>query len=265
MFLYATTACQLDHDGGTLAIPRDAGINAFLLNLIAMHAHPPSSFWFGLHDRDYEGQWTWVDGTALGDGYTAWIPGQPDNSRDRQDCVYYRGDWSYLWDDRECNAAYFYICQVFSSGSPPPTTDIPTTTRPETSPRPSTTQATSTQSQVSSTPRLTQQSTLPGTVSQHPITQTAQRPTLPGTSVSQHPTIQTTHQTTLPGTTVSQSPTNQTTKLAGGAWDENKQLDITLVSAGCAVGLVGMCGVLLYCVKRRQRRRQVAQTLEPQS
>ncbi|XP_019645252.1 PREDICTED: perlucin-like [Branchiostoma belcheri] len=127
-FTYATTGCQLD--GGTLAIPRDAGINAFLLNLIAMHAHPPSSFWFGLHDRDYEGQWTWVDGTALGDGYTAWIPGQPDNSRDRQDCVYYRGDWNYLWDDRECNAAYFFICQVFSSGSPPPTTEIPTTTRP---------------------------------------------------------------------------------------------------------------------------------------
>ncbi|KAI8506575.1 hypothetical protein Bbelb_160020 [Branchiostoma belcheri] len=110
------------------------------------------------------------------------------------------------------------------------------------------------------TTQTAQRSTLPRTtVSQDPNYQAIQRSTFPGTTVSQHPNYQTAHRTTLPGTTVSQSPTNQTTNHAGGSWNKTKPLDIALVCAGCAVGLVGMCGVLLYCVKRRQRRRQVAQ------
>ncbi|XP_078656974.1 uncharacterized protein LOC144903052 isoform X2 [Branchiostoma floridae x Branchiostoma belcheri] len=296
-FTNSAEICQAG--GGTLAMPRDAGINAFLLNLIAMHH--PNNFWIGLDDQRNEGQWTWVDGTALGAGYAAWAPGEPNDMDGRQDCAYYWGARDYQWDDGQCNVfhRFSFICQVLLSALSQPTTEIPTTTiRETTSPSSTTvrtTQVTSTQSQVSSTPRLTQQSTPPETtVYQHPTTQSAAQPTLPGTSVSQHPTTDqttqrstlpgtttfsehpTTDQTTLPGTTVSQSTTkqitqpsslpgttqhttNQTTKLAGGSWNKTKPLDIALVCAGCAVGLVGMCGVLLYCGKRRQRRRQVAQ------
>ncbi|KAI8513631.1 hypothetical protein Bbelb_079550 [Branchiostoma belcheri] len=243
-FSDSSAACQAD--GGTLAMPRDAGINTFLITLINMHR--PDKVWFGLHDQRNEGQWTWVDRSALGT-YSTWAPGEPNNLQD-QDCAsYWRWSSDYLWDDKDCDAFLLpFICQVLLSALSQPTTEIPTTPRLETSPTSTTvrtTQATSTQSQVSSTPRQEQ---------------------LPGTTVAQHITTnqttqsyQTAHRTTLPGTTVSQSPTNQTTKLAGGAWNKTKPRDIALVCAGCAVGLVGMCGVLLYCVKRRQRRRQVAQ------
>ncbi|KAI8510158.1 hypothetical protein Bbelb_125860 [Branchiostoma belcheri] len=215
-FTNSAEICQAG--GGTLAMPRDAGINAFLLNLIAMHH--PNNFWIGLDDQRNEGQWTWIDGTALGAGYAAWAPGEPNDMDGRQDCAYYWGARDYQWDDGQCNVfhRFSFICQVLLSALSQPTTEIPTTTRRETTSPSSTTvrttQATSTQSQVSSTPRLTQLSTLPEiTVYQHPTTQSAAQPTLPGTSVSQHPTTdQMTHQSTLPGTTtVSEHPTTDQT------------------------------------------------------
>ncbi|XP_078656979.1 uncharacterized protein LOC144903056 [Branchiostoma floridae x Branchiostoma belcheri] len=199
-----------------------------------------------------KGQWTWVDGTALGT-YSGWAPGQPDNYYGGQHCAYYWGSRDYRWDDGECDSYRFaFICQVPLSALSQSTTEIPTTPRLETSPTSTTvrtTQATSTPSQVSSTPRLTQLSTLPGTtVSEHTTTQAAAQ------------------QSTRLGTTVSQSPTYQTTKLAGGSWNKTKPCDMYIglvcaaVCGGCAVGLVGMCGVhvLLFCGKRRQKR-QVAQ------
>ncbi|XP_078684395.1 uncharacterized protein LOC144917913 [Branchiostoma floridae x Branchiostoma belcheri] len=149
------------------------------------------------------------------------------------------------------------------------TTEVPTTSRYETSPTHTTVRTTQTTStQVSSSPRQTQQSALPGTtVSRNTTTQTTQRPTLPGTTVSQYTTSQAAQRPTLPGTTVvSQQATNRTTGLAGGetaksigSW-YNKPLNLALVCVGCAAGIIGVGGVLMYYYgNRRQRRRQVAQ------
>ncbi|XP_019643124.1 PREDICTED: tetranectin-like protein [Branchiostoma belcheri] len=52
-------------DGGTLAMPRDAGIHDFLVSLMKQ----TFDFWIGLHDERQEGKWEWIDGTALGKGY----------------------------------------------------------------------------------------------------------------------------------------------------------------------------------------------------
>ncbi|XP_019643173.1 PREDICTED: uncharacterized protein LOC109484362 [Branchiostoma belcheri] len=50
-------------DGGTLAMPRDEGINDFLVSLDEIGRR-----WFGLHRQ--EDKWEWIDGTALGTGYS---------------------------------------------------------------------------------------------------------------------------------------------------------------------------------------------------
>ncbi|XP_066288278.1 C-type lectin domain family 4 member M-like [Branchiostoma lanceolatum] len=77
-------------DGGTLAMPRDSGINGFLIALkdgVKMNGDS----WLGLHDQREEGEWEWIDGTALGTGYNAWSPGG-NNGRDfEQDCAMYFG------------------------------------------------------------------------------------------------------------------------------------------------------------------------------
>ncbi|XP_019616513.1 PREDICTED: C-type lectin domain family 3 member A homolog, partial [Branchiostoma belcheri] len=59
-FSKATRICG--QDGGTLAMPRDAETNDLLLN-----SHQTRSIkWIGLHDQREEGEFEWVDGSALG-------------------------------------------------------------------------------------------------------------------------------------------------------------------------------------------------------
>ncbi|XP_066301837.1 CD209 antigen-like [Branchiostoma lanceolatum] len=74
---FSRSAATCRKDGGTLAMPRDAETNAFLISLYK----PVSSsdvFWFGLHSLRQEGTFEWMDGSALG-AYNNWAPGQPNN------------------------------------------------------------------------------------------------------------------------------------------------------------------------------------------
>ncbi|XP_030643643.1 low affinity immunoglobulin epsilon Fc receptor-like [Chanos chanos] len=41
--------------------------------------------WIGLTDRDTEGRWQWMDGTALSTGY--WAPGEPNDDSGGEDCA----------------------------------------------------------------------------------------------------------------------------------------------------------------------------------
>ncbi|KAI8491486.1 hypothetical protein Bbelb_306860 [Branchiostoma belcheri] len=82
-FIEAAGACR--EEGGTLAMPRDADTNAFLISLyksVSVHL----GYWIGLHDQRIEGRFEWVDGSALGP-YSSWAPGEPNNGD--QDCVAY--------------------------------------------------------------------------------------------------------------------------------------------------------------------------------
>ncbi|XP_066296926.1 alpha-N-acetylgalactosamine-specific lectin-like isoform X1 [Branchiostoma lanceolatum] len=111
-FIDAAAACR--EDGGTLAMPRDAETNAFLISLHnAVNDYEP--FWFGLHDRREEGSFQWVDGFTLG-AYTSWAPGQPDNEGN-EDCVLYSAPWRNKWNDVPCNSSFRFICQA-ASGRP---------------------------------------------------------------------------------------------------------------------------------------------------
>ncbi|XP_078614388.1 uncharacterized protein LOC144883667 [Branchiostoma floridae x Branchiostoma japonicum] len=104
-FLDASSTCRTE--GGTLAMPKDAGTDDFLVSLKKDVAER-GRFWFGLADRRKEGVWEWVDGTPLG-GYSAWGPGEPNNDND-EDCVlYYDGK---TWNDDKCSSAKKFICEV---------------------------------------------------------------------------------------------------------------------------------------------------------
>ncbi|KAI8488107.1 hypothetical protein Bbelb_342250 [Branchiostoma belcheri] len=107
-FDQAAAACRAD--GGTLAMPRDAETNAFLISL---HKSVSEAFWFGLHDQREEGRFEWMDGSALGP-YSSWAPGQPDNYGGGKDCVLYSTQ-SFLkdkWFDYYCHLPFYFICQT---------------------------------------------------------------------------------------------------------------------------------------------------------
>ncbi|XP_066296925.1 C-type lectin domain family 4 member F-like [Branchiostoma lanceolatum] len=107
-FSGAAAACR--EDGGTLAMPRDAETNAFLISLHnAVNNDDP--FWFGLHDQREEGSFEWVDGSALG-AYKPWLPGQPDNYRGNEDCAVYSIFGGDKWTDGSCDSSFPFICQA---------------------------------------------------------------------------------------------------------------------------------------------------------
>ncbi|XP_019646140.1 PREDICTED: macrophage mannose receptor 1-like [Branchiostoma belcheri] len=99
-------------DGGTLAMPKDAGTNGFLL-FLKNAVHRAGWFWFGLVDQHREGGWEWIDGTPL--GFRAWGPGEPNNAGN-EDCAEY---FPTAWNDAPCSRTdRKFICQKIPAGCP---------------------------------------------------------------------------------------------------------------------------------------------------
>jgi hypothetical protein len=68
-----------------------------------------SEVWIGATDRDVEGDWRWLDGTAA--RADLWYPGQPDNSGGYEHCATLNyGDFG-LWNDAYCGSAYPFVCR----------------------------------------------------------------------------------------------------------------------------------------------------------
>ncbi|KAL6467073.1 hypothetical protein MHYP_G00248770 [Metynnis hypsauchen] len=61
----------------------------------------------GLTDSEKEGDWKWVDGSALTTAY--WDGGN--SFSDSEDCVVnrYSGE---KWFDRPCNEPYYWMCEI---------------------------------------------------------------------------------------------------------------------------------------------------------
>ncbi|KAI8495164.1 hypothetical protein Bbelb_271500 [Branchiostoma belcheri] len=105
---YNSAVSTCSSDGGTLAMPRDAATNNFLIDL-KNAVDNTAKFRFGLTDRHQEGDLMWDDGVPLGD-FTAWGPGQPDNYGN-EDCAEY--EVSNKWNDGDCDRDNRkFICQL---------------------------------------------------------------------------------------------------------------------------------------------------------
>ncbi|KAL6467071.1 hypothetical protein MHYP_G00248750 [Metynnis hypsauchen] len=61
----------------------------------------------GLTDREKEGDWKWVDGSALTTAY--WDSG---NFLDSQDCAVNGFTGEDKWYDRPCNEPYYWMCEI---------------------------------------------------------------------------------------------------------------------------------------------------------
>eukprot|EP00058_Branchiostoma_floridae_P003474 XP_002588962.1 hypothetical protein BRAFLDRAFT_125435 [Branchiostoma floridae] len=109
---FSDAAAACGEDGGTLAMPRDAETNAFLISLHNA-VSDNDAFWFGLHDQREEGSFEWVDGSALG-AYNNWGPGEPGIYWGSRNCVLYSAVLSRKdkWADDLCHAKFRYICQA---------------------------------------------------------------------------------------------------------------------------------------------------------
>ncbi|KAI8513329.1 hypothetical protein Bbelb_099680 [Branchiostoma belcheri] len=111
---FKEAAATCGEEGGTLAMPRDAATNDFLITLMSTRAKV-FSHWIGLHDQRKEGNFVWVDGSTLGK-YNSWAPGLPKKrvGGNDHDCVAYNSA-KRKWRDYRCHLKVFFICQRTSS------------------------------------------------------------------------------------------------------------------------------------------------------
>nr|XP_020635056.1 hepatic lectin-like [Pogona vitticeps] len=66
-------------------------------------------YWIGLHDKDTEGEWRWIDGTNYRTNFKNWKQGQPTDYASNEDCAEINivGEWN----DENCNTQNFYVCE----------------------------------------------------------------------------------------------------------------------------------------------------------
>ncbi|XP_070560954.1 C-type lectin domain family 19 member A-like [Ptychodera flava] len=70
-------------------------------------------FWIGLNDRDFEGNFVWIDGTPV--TYTNWHDGEPNDSGiGGEDCVEVDGTRSdpWKWNDNSCGNEQPFVCKI---------------------------------------------------------------------------------------------------------------------------------------------------------
>ncbi|KAK3790631.1 hypothetical protein RRG08_043914 [Elysia crispata] len=71
--------------------------------------------WIGLNDRNQEGDFNWLDNRQKITN-VPWADGEPDNYRDREDCVGVRNQPSSggVLFDRRCSLLRYFICELFT-------------------------------------------------------------------------------------------------------------------------------------------------------
>ncbi|CAK8680250.1 unnamed protein product [Clavelina lepadiformis] len=68
--------------------------------------------WIGLSDIAEEGDWVWVDGSAVTAENALWNRGQPDNNGNNQDCgAIWKESYGYRSDDGRCSYIAHALCE----------------------------------------------------------------------------------------------------------------------------------------------------------
>ncbi|KAK3792546.1 hypothetical protein RRG08_011997 [Elysia crispata] len=92
--------------GGDLVKIMDKTMNQFITSLASTQ-----NYWIGLHDREQEGRFRWLDENKEAK-YTAWVKSEP-NGKDRENCVEINHPVlpDGTWNDLSCSDKNKFICE----------------------------------------------------------------------------------------------------------------------------------------------------------
>ena len=101
--------------GADLVVIKSDEENEFVFNL-AMKGGS-SIAWIGMERKTLDQKFYWIDGSPASSSnyyYTNWLPGQPDNQGNQENCgeIMKRGSHFKTWNDMPCSSsASFVLCQ----------------------------------------------------------------------------------------------------------------------------------------------------------
>ncbi|XP_069347817.1 C-type lectin domain family 17, member A [Eulemur rufifrons] len=75
-------------------------------NFVAKVHRSPRVYWLGLHDKDKEGDWRWLDGSPV--TLSFWDPEEPNNMNEEDCASMNRGG---TWNDLSCEKTTYWICE----------------------------------------------------------------------------------------------------------------------------------------------------------
>ncbi|XP_050795449.1 macrophage mannose receptor 1-like [Gopherus flavomarginatus] len=96
--------------GGDLATINGKEEQYVVWRSIAESGYYNQKFWIGLYYLNPDDGFAWSDRSPM--IYTNWAYGEPNNYQGMELCVELGGDSSMLWNDRHCDYAYDWICEI---------------------------------------------------------------------------------------------------------------------------------------------------------
>ncbi|XP_060067342.1 perlucin-like [Ylistrum balloti] len=118
----ASSHCEA-FDAQLAAIETEREDNFIRNHLLILHAHDSTAsvrYWLDGTDIATETEWTWAYSEEPIIGYTNWCPNQPDNYNSVEDCLRLARFCGFGWDDGNCEAKHFFICERHDKDFPFP-------------------------------------------------------------------------------------------------------------------------------------------------
>ncbi|XP_041088462.1 lectin-like [Polyodon spathula] len=82
--------------------------NKNIICITMKYNHTSPRVWLGGFELFRSEKFVWIDGSEW--NYNPWVPGQPDNTANTEDCVEINWKNTGMWNDDKCSGGKSYIC-----------------------------------------------------------------------------------------------------------------------------------------------------------
>ncbi|KAG9345584.1 hypothetical protein JZ751_008728 [Albula glossodonta] len=100
--------CRSKAPGGHLVSVHDSNANTDLLCIVMKYNASHPRIWMGGMELFMSNKFVWTDGSPW--NFQMWVPGQPDNTQNKEDCVEMNWGNNGKWNDDRCHLKKTFVC-----------------------------------------------------------------------------------------------------------------------------------------------------------